>query len=326
MSRYAPIVLFVYNRTDHTRKTIESLKNNSLSKESELIIYSDGPKNQHDEEDVKTLRDYINSIKGFKKIQIIESKTNKGLANSIISGVSEVISNYGKVIILEDDLIFSSNFLDYMNYALDFYENNKNIWSISGYTPPIVIQEDYQEDIFVTKRSWSWGWATWLDRWNLIDWDIKDYNEFSKNKKKINDFNRYGNDLAPMLHDQMNCRIDSWAIRWCYNQFKNNMYTIYATKSFVRNIGFDFSGRHGSFTNKFEVNSLWNSPRIPDLVYEIKENEVITNSFKRFNDLNFKSLISVYLRKIGLYTCAKEIYRKIRLINNMLNPSNEDER
>ena len=162
----APIIIFTYRRTPD--KLINSVLKNNLAQQSEVIIYSDGNKNKNDLEDVKEVRKYLHTIEGFKNTKIIESEKNKGLANSIIDGVSEIINKYDKVIVLEDDLIVSNDFLDYMNNALNFYEKDKKIWSISGYGPKLPCLENYYDDIYLSVRGSSWGWATWKDRWILL--------------------------------------------------------------------------------------------------------------------------------------------------------------
>ncbi|MFW6016806.1 MAG: glycosyltransferase, partial [bacterium] len=238
----SPIVLFVYNRPEHTKKTIKALKKNKLADKSKLFIFSDGEKSANDKQKVKEVRKIINKIDGFKQGKVFESEENKGLANSVIDGVTKIINQYGKVIVLEDDLITSKNFLRYMNRALDFYEEDKKIWSISGYNLPIGIPDDYKHDVYLSYRASSWGWATWKDRWDKIDWDINDYSEFINDKSAQKLFNRGGSDMKNMLKSQMEGKIDSWAIRWCYNQFKNDSYTIYPVVSKVKNIGMDGSG------------------------------------------------------------------------------------
>lgn len=252
----APIVVFVYNRPEHTKKTIEALANNYLAKDSELFIFSDGPKNEEAEVKVKLVREYIDSLpekKMFKSVKITKAKINKGLANSVISGVSEIIGQYGKVIVLEDDLMSSIDFLQYMNDALDYYENNQKIWSISGYNLPIKIPSDYKSDIYFSYRGCSWGWATWKDRWEKVDWNVSDYNEFKRNKDLRKKLNRGGRDMADMLDSQMQGKIDSWAIRWCYTQSKLDMLTVYPVVSRIKNIGLDGTGTHSGINPQYDV-------------------------------------------------------------------------
>ncbi len=310
--KLSPIVLFVYNRPWHTKQTVEALVKNELAKDSLLYIFSDGAKSDKDVNKVNEVREYIKTIKGFKDIIITESESNKGLANSIINGVTEVINKHGKVIVLEDDLVTSQSFLYYMNKLLNKYENEKQIYSVTAYNHPkklIKIPEDYSYDAYFCSRACSWSWGTWKNRWENVDWEVKDYNEFIKNKKLQKKFNQGGNDMSNMLTSQMNGKIDSWAIRWCYHHFKNNAYCVYPTKSYINNIGHDGSGVHcGSKNNKFENNDLNNnqSLKLPD---KITINKKLIKRFKKVYDQNFiKKLIIELLKFFGLYN----YYRKLR--------------
>jgi len=253
MSLPAPIALFVYKRLYHTQQTVESLKNNSLSAESELFIYSDNAKTLEDQKAINEVRKYIREIAGFKKINIIERDKNLGLANSIIDGVTTIINRFGKIIVLEDDLICSPFFLKFMNEALVFYEQNDEIFSITGYKHPIEIPRNYHSDVFVSPRPSSWGWGTWLDRWAKVDWDIKDFRDLRNSNEIQTRFNAGGKDLTPMLFEQMNGNIDSWAIRWAYFHFKKQGFCLYPSTSLLQNIGADYSGTHTKKTKKFNV-------------------------------------------------------------------------
>lgn len=250
----APVVIFVYNRPTHTMQTIESLAKNFLAKETEVFIFSDAAKNEKSYKKVEDVRKYINSLperKLFKSIEITKAGSNKGLSSSVISGVSQIINKYNKVIVVEDDLISSKDFLQYMNDALDYYEKNKKIWSISGYNIPIQIPNNYKSEIYFFYRGCSWGYATWKDRWEEVDWKVTDYNEFKNNKKLRKEFNRGGLDMADMLDSQMQGKIDSWAIRWCYTQWKLDMLTVYPVVSRIKNIGMDGTGTHNGATSHF---------------------------------------------------------------------------
>ncbi|WP_018248085.1 glycosyltransferase [Orenia marismortui] len=303
----APIVLFVYNRPKHTRQTIEALKRNKLASQSELFIFSDAPKSEDVNEDVQEVREYIRTITAFKNITIKEAKENKGLANSIISGITEVIRKYGKVIVLEDDLITSPNFLEYMNRALDFYEENQKIWSISAYNLPIEIPKGYNKDVYLSYRASSWGWATWKDRWKKNDWSVSDYIHFLKNKEEQKLFNRGGDDMTEMLKSQIDGKIDSWAIRWCYSQFRDNSYTIYPVKSKVQNIGNDGSGVHCGNTDISYVELDDGSSRT-NFSDDLEENKIILRRFKKHYDpRTFKGKIGKLLKKIGLYESVKQV-------------------
>ena len=249
---YAPICLFTYNRISETRKTIEALQNNFLAKQSDLYIYSDGGKNKEDKEKISKLRDYLYSISGFKSINIFESMNNKGLASSVIAGVSNVLESHNKIIVLEDDLVTSANFLDFLNQSLEFYQDDNKIFSISGYTlnlPSLPGKKDY----YFGYRASSWGWGIWSDRWNEIDWDVSDYDSFKNDKKTIKKFKRGGSDLPRMLKNQITGKIDSWAIRFCYHQYKKNLLTLFPTKSKLISIGFSGEATNTIGTKRFNT-------------------------------------------------------------------------
>lgn len=231
----APVCLFTYNRLIETIKTVEALQLNFLAPQSELLIFSDGAKDINYTEKVEAVREYIRTISGLKTIVIHESSNHKGLANSIISGVSQIIKKYGKVIVLEDDLITAPNFLNFMNQALDFYEYNEKIFSISGYTHNLASLKNYSKDYYLGYRASSWGWATWQNRWLNIDWNIRDYSHFRFNLTRNLKFMRGGSEMSQMLWNQQKGNIDSWAVRWCYHQFKNELSTVIASKSKIMN-------------------------------------------------------------------------------------------
>lgn len=253
MTQNAPILLFCYKRLECLQHTVGALKKCVLAPESDLYIFSDGSKTEKDKEQVKAVRSFIKSIAGFKKVIITESEKNKGLATSIIQGVTEVIDTSEKVIVLEDDLVVSSNFLVYMNQGLEYYAENKKVYSISGYTIPMNVPEGYPFDVYFLQRASSWGWATWRNRWDNIDWQVSDFAEFSKNRESIRQFNKGGSDMFSMLKKQMNKEIDSWAIRWCYHQFKTQTYSVFPVSSKVHNIGFTSDATHTNVHNRYQT-------------------------------------------------------------------------
>jgi hypothetical protein len=241
---YYPVCLFTYNRLSETKKTIEALQQNFLSFETDIFIFSDAAKNMSTNNSVDEVRAYLKSITGFKSITLIKRETNFGLAKSIIEGVSQVLNKFDAVIVLEDDLITSKNFLNYMNSALSFYSDNDKIWSVSGFSFPINYPKSYQYDAAFGVRASSWGWATWKNRWDKVDWAVSDFNYFKKDKIAQKAFNQGGSDMCKMLDDQMSGKINSWAIRFCYAQFKHNAVDVYPTLSKVLNEGFNGDATH----------------------------------------------------------------------------------
>lgn len=240
----APIVVFAFVRKDTLKQVIERLRVNYLAKDSLLYIYIDGPRDEKDVPLIKDVTDYCNEIKGFKSVYIQKSHTNIGLDTSVIKGVTEVLEKHGKAIVVEDDVITAPNFLDYMNFCLDKFEDDHRIMSISGWGIDLNIPADYKYDAYLFGRSTSWGWATWIDRWVTIDWEIKDWEQFRKNRKDKKSFKAVGgNDTYGMLKKCMNGG-NMWDIRFCYNMFRKKMYSVIPVVSKCDNIGFNEHAIH----------------------------------------------------------------------------------
>jgi len=291
----APIVLFVYNRPDHTRQTVEALQKNVLAVGSELFIYSDAAKNENAEQKVNEVREYIKSIDGFKKITIIEREKNWGLANSIIDGVTKIVNEYGKIIVLEDDLVTSPYFLKFMNEALEFYKDEEKVMSISGYTYPFKMPKNYKEDVFLFYRSSSWGWATWKHEWSNVDFSITKKHEIFHNKQMQKSFNKGGNDLFAMLKMQMEGKINSWAIRFALSHSLQNKFGLFSIKSLAQNIGHDDSGTHCGTSDAWKVDI--DVTFLPKLNSIELDNLIVKNLQKKLNKTNFQ-IIRKIIRKI----------------------------
>ncbi len=245
----APIGIFVYKRPEHTRRTVEALAKNDLASDSDVFIFSDGHKNEKDAQGVNDVRAYIHTLsnKGlFKSVTLIESEKNNGLHDSLIAGVSKLMNEYGKAIIVEDDIETSPDFLRFMNGALDYYREDEKIWSVSGNSFCSRAVEKSKNDVLWSYRGDCWGWGSWKDRWDKVDWDISNYDNFIKDKKAQKIFNRGGRDLTMLLQKQINGEIDSWAIIWVFQEYLESMISIAPRNAKVRNIGLDGSGTHRS--------------------------------------------------------------------------------
>jgi hypothetical protein len=247
----SPIALFTFSRLWHTQRTIETLQKNESAGDSELFIFSDGPRSETDHEDVNAVREYCKTISGFKKIVIIEREKNLGLASSIIAGVTEIVNQFGLVIVLEDDMVTSPYFLRYMNEALQLYRNEERVISIHGYNYPA--QDTFPETFFLRGAD-CWGWATWKRGWDLFEPDGRKLLTELKAKKLTRRFDFDGSyDFTKMLEDQVNGENDSWAIRWHASAFLLDKLTLYPGKSLVRNIGTDESGTHCATTDVYDT-------------------------------------------------------------------------
>lgn len=238
----APIVLFVYNRLDHTRLTVEALANNGLASEADLYVFADGPKNRSDVHSVEEVGRFIEQIDGFKRVAVKASAENNGLANSIVAGVSSVLSEHESVIVLEDDIVTSPYFLTYMNEALELYRNQPKVVSIHAYTPPI--DSDLPETFFLRGAD-CWGWATWRHGWTHFRHDANLLFEELVDRNLGHAFDLDGAyPYMRMLADNAAGKNDSWAIRWHASTFLKGLLTLYPGNSLVQNIGLDGSGTH----------------------------------------------------------------------------------
>ena len=305
MSNLAPIVLFVYNRLDHTKQTLEALQKNHLAKESEVFIYSDAAKNPDIKQAVDEVREYLKTIDGFKQVSIVEREQNWGLAKSIIDGVTTVVNEYGKIIVLEDDLLTSPYFLMFMNEALNFYKENHTILSISGFSPNkkfMNFPHNYTNDIYIHIRPMSWGWGTWKERWNTVDWKVEQYKSFIVNPFKIIQFNKGGTDLSNMLKVQMAGKIDSWYIRWAFHAYTMKQNTIYPVESFVENIGYDNTGMHCEVDDQhvFTHDSL-SRKELWEFQKNIQMNKSIVNHYNKAFNLSYWNRSKWFVKNILWY-------------------------
>ena len=288
----APIVLFVYNRPDHTKQTVEALQKNELAIDSELFIYSDAAKNETAEQRVNEVRQYIKNINGFKSVTIIEREKNWGLANSIIDGVAKIVNEYGKIIVLEDDLITSPYLLRFMNEGLEFYKNEEKVMHITGYSYPI--QTNGLDDTFFIKPATCWLWATWDRAWKYYKKDA-DYYLSVFNKKMIYDFNlnnayRYFDQIIQNKQGKLN----TWAIFLYASVYLQNGLSLHPKESYVQNIGFDNEGTHCRNTTNFDV-AFIKKPKF-NFTTEIVESK---NGRKAHEDFFNSIKVSLYKRVIN---------------------------
>ena len=311
-SMCAPVAVFVYNRPEHTNRIINALNVSALAPETDLFIFCDYFKNEGSRENVLKTREIVDSFSKtcrFHKVDIRKADHNKGLARSIIDGVSELMNQYGKSIVVEDDILVSIHFLEYMNAALDYYQQVKTVWSISGYSFPMKSLNDYPHDVYMSGRGCCWGWASWNDRWEKVDWNVPDYESFKHDRIQRHSFAKWGPDLPLMLDAQMKMNLNSWAIRWCYYEFRNGMMTVYPKLSYVKNIGNDGSGTHKStFEKKFNTD-LEEEEQFHCTFEILPYNERIRREFrKKYRTggvLAFcKAKLKFFLIKLGFYKAS----------------------
>lgn len=285
--KLAPIGISTYSRLNHLTQTIEALKKNSLASESELYVFSDAPK-ADDEEKVKAVRTYLKNINGFKRIEIIERQTNSRTYNNR-QGMRMMLDRHDKMIFMEEDIVTAPSFLEYMNFALDAYENNSTIFSITGHCPPIHIPADYPYDVFLHPRFDPWGFGIWKDRFDMIEMKIPQRitRQVYLNPKKLYKFSKGGLDLLPLVLNNYFEYADGLDVRIFPQQFIMNMLTVYPVKHLVKNIGLDGSGVHPKKNPKYKID-LWEG-RFQKISLPIDLNP------------NYEIMKSVYKFKSGSY-------------------------
>lgn len=288
----APIVLFVYNRPLHTQQTIEALRRNDLAEDSVLFVFADGAKpNASDEqlESIRKTREVVRSISGFKNVHIVESEVNKGLANSIIHGVSRIVDEYGKVIVLEDDIVTSRHFLEYMNSALCVYQDEPQVMHVSGYMYPLK-KNNLPETFFYPATS-CWGWATWKRAWACFNPDAEYlYDQIKKrdllgvlNINTIHGFER-------QLKDNIEGRLYTWFIKWNASVILEGGYSLYPKYSLVQNVGFDGSGEHCGNSSVFSLPVKNIRIRVKKKAIEFNQDAI--QALKEFDSKNYSGAFS----------------------------------
>lgn len=313
----APVIVFCYNRPWHVEKTLIALSKNQLSDESVLYIYCDGPKPDASDkqlEQINETRRIVRKNRWCKEVHIIESDTNKGLRSSIISGVTEVIGKYGTAIVLEDDLETSPFFLKYMNTSLERYRDYRGVFSISAqsYVNPKDFPKDYPYDVYAYPTHLPTGWATWGDRWLLVDWDIdkKLNSRFLKEPYMRDAFMRGGQDLYYRSLKERIAGMEVWSICFSLAHFQNHAVSILPIVSYIHNTGFDGSGvnsgnQETSWLNHNYYTGAKENPRLLDVIYEDRR---IANMLYSGSVMRRRPFFKRIINRIGCILTGKTNY------------------
>ncbi|HAS8420419.1 TPA: hypothetical protein I7738_20035 [Vibrio vulnificus] len=279
MKELAPVIVFVYSRVDHAKATLEALNKNIGAQKTNVYVFSDSPKSEKDISDVKEVRKYLNETKFcFAKFDIIQREENFGLARNIIFGVTEIVKKYGKVIVLEDDIVTSEFFLNYMNDALLKYENVDEVISISACTYPVgdLIEE---QDTYLLRIPLCWGWATWSTSWSYFKKDLDEVALIDKNM--INYINFDGaNDYFKQAVLNVKGKLNTWFIFWYIASVKNKKLTLFPRYSLVKNIGHDGSGENCGKTDSYQTEIVNNPVRIEDI--PLVESKYAVDAHKKY--------------------------------------------
>ena len=265
--KYSPIAIFGYRRSHSLKRAIESLARCPEASASELYVFIDGPRNDMERQDTELSASVAREIPEgmFASVNISVSDVNHGLGPSVIAGVGKILETHGRVIVVEDDLEVTPNFLTFLNAGLERYASDRRVFSVCGYSNRVKLPEGYPHDAYFAPRSSSWGWGTWADRWKRVDWTFDRWEEWKNHRKG---FNRWGgSDCFGMLDACRRGANRSWAIRFCFAQYLENALSLFPTRSLVENEGFDGSGtncrRYNRFTHDMDSGETTDF-RLPD--------------------------------------------------------------
>ena len=277
----SPIILFVFNRPYHTIKVLDALSLNPEAKNSELYIYCDAFRIDSSNEEKSLIiqtRQIVQNESRYKRISIVNQDVNKGLAHSIIDGVSEVLMKHDRVIVLEDDILPEKGFLHYMNTALNMYENVDEIGCIHAWNYTFN-HNKIEQTTFLLKGGDCWGWGTWKRAWDLFESNGEKLRNEILKQNLTDSFNRNNtHGFLNMLNEQIIGKNNSWAIRWHASLFLANKFCLHPTYPIVKNIGLDGSGTHCDVEDFIQLTTK----KIKLTKHtEFKENIDFFNSFKR---------------------------------------------
>lgn len=268
----APVAVFVYRRPDHAKEALESLFACPESRRSPIYVFSDGPKHEREKDQVEATRAIVRQYANHG-VRLIAQEENRGLAHSIIAGVTAMCSEHGKVIVIEDDLVVAPVFLDYMNYALEHYKDEGTVVQVSGYMHPI--RASWNNDAAMLPLTSSWGWATWSRAWADFDAGIGPYEILKANTGLRRAFDLNGAyPYFAMLEANAKGLIDSWAVRWYASTFLAGGLTLWPRTTLVRNCGFDGSGTHGGSLAKQSRAALSDVPPLRRMPGPVVDDEI----------------------------------------------------
>ena len=250
------IAIFAFNRPDLLQRTLTALVANDLANKASVTFFCDGPRHEMDEPGTQAVRELAKTVQGFATVEVVERPKNMGCAASIIDGLTEMFRLHKRLIVIEDDIVTSPHTLRFLSEGLARYADNEQVFNISAWTPPHIAQRapvGYPYDVYAIPRFNCWGWASWRDRFQDIDWDVKDYQDFKNSPQLRKAFNAGGEDMSPMLDAQMEGKLNTWDIRADYARFKKNMVGINPVRSYALNIGM------GSGTHTTTATTYWDS-------------------------------------------------------------------
>ena len=251
----SPIAVFAFNRPDHLRRTLDALARNAFASESALTIFCDGPRTEAEQQATDAVRTVARSALGFASVEVVCREANLGCAASVIGGLQHMFARYERLIVIEDDILCSEHTLTFLNSGLERYEKRKTVFNIAAWSPPprlLPVRRAYTWDVYAIPRFNCWGWASWRDRFESVDWSVEDYAQFRVSSRLRAAFDAGGADLSAMLDSQMCGNLNTWDIRMDYARFKQGGVGINPVRSYTTNIGMGCGTHTTTLTDRFD--------------------------------------------------------------------------
>ena len=306
---YAPLAVFAFNRPDHLRHTLLALSKNELAASSHVTIFCDGPRHEGDRAATESVRRLARSVQGFDSVRVVEREKNMGCGPSIIAGLQEMFAEHESLIIIEDDIVLAKNGLKWFNTCLKKYKNTPELLAIAAWSYPdrfMPFPEDYAYDAYFLPRFQCWGWASWRDRIQNVDWLVSDRDAFFSSSEQMAKFAKGGEDLVPTLKAQVTNQINTWDIQVAYSGFRRGLYTLAPRYPYATNIGTRGEGTHvGNSKDKhpslfIDLSQALDAPRLPEKC--IIDERVIAN---------FRHALSKYTPRAPLWQRMQAWVKKI---------------
>lgn len=307
--KYAPVVVTVYNRLHTFRKCIESLTKNDLAQFTDLFVISDAPFVPEHTQDIENVREYAKQISGFKNVHLIFRKLNLGSHLSGYYGICQALKENDAFIFLEDDIVVAQNFLQYMNEGLKYYMNDPRVYSICGFCLPFTFPTNYECDIWFSPINSPWGYATWKNKWEVVDYSKIDRYSKLKTDNELKRFLAIGFYIKGILQADSLGEIEAGDLRVYYHMFQHNMCSVFPVKSKTQNWGFDGTGEHCG--NK---NVWWAKPELDTRNQQTQfvpfegYNDALLVNYRKFQEKINGGVVAKYLK----YTWIHDLYKKIK--------------
>jgi hypothetical protein len=257
---------------------IEHLQSCAEFGNSPVYVFADGPKHPRDIPAIQETRSEARRLLGDRAV-FLERGTNAGVDSSIIEGVTQLCERYGRVVVVEDDLVVSPYFLDFLNSGLRRYENEPRVMQVCGYMFDVPELRESRDAILLPMTS-SWGWATWKRAWDLYDPGARGWSERLNDKQQRRRFDLDGNfDYTKMLSRQMRKAVPAWDIRWYYTLFARDGLALHPPRTLVLNEGFDGTGTHARLSLPAHQGQL-RSSAILDFPTQVAATQYMEQVFK----------------------------------------------